>query len=240
MSAPRGLIESDDRPILFLTPIRIEGNPEIVKPHSQITHLQTTHVQTKADRTRVRILDSAAHEFALHGYEGTSLRRVADGAGLQLGSLYFHFSAKDDLLNAVLRNAVDVALERIDTALAELPEAATARDRLAAAVRAHLEALHEKRSRGVAVVRALSPGLSESTPEARRQARRYSAAWSGLIDHAQKDGCVDPALDGSAFRDLHRGDECHHRHRHAHRRRHRRVLCDDPGLVPRPTAVTNK
>lgn len=183
-----------------------------MKPHSQTTHIQTKHVQTKhiqtkhiqtkADRTRVRILDSAAHEFALHGYEGTSLRRVADGAGLQLGSLYFHFSAKDDLLNAVLRNAVDVALERIDTVLAELPEAATASDRLAAAVRAHLDALHEKRSRGVAVVRALSPGLSESTPEARKQARRYSAAWSGLIDHAQKDGCVDPALDGSAFRDL--------------------------------------
>jgi TetR/AcrR family transcriptional regulator, cholesterol catabolism regulator len=173
-----------------------------VKPHNQTKRIQTPVVQTKADRTRLRILDSAAHEFALHGYEGTSLRRVADGAGLQIGSLYFHFTAKDDMLNAVLRDAVDVALERIEVSLASLPETATGRDRLTAAVRAHLDALHEKRSRGVAVVRATSPGLSESTPEARRQARRYSAAWGELVEHAQTDGYVDPALDASAFRDL--------------------------------------
>jgi AcrR family transcriptional regulator len=42
---------------------------------------------TKAVRTRRRIVDAAAVEFAAYGYTATSLRRVAAASGLKLGSL---------------------------------------------------------------------------------------------------------------------------------------------------------
>ena len=41
---------------------------------------------------------------------GEALRRIAEGAGLQLGSLYFHFATKDELLTEVMRDAVDTTV----------------------------------------------------------------------------------------------------------------------------------
>ena len=52
-----------------------------------------------SDSGRDRILDEAATLFLRHGYEGTSLRQLADVVGMKAGSLYYHFSSKDDLLD---------------------------------------------------------------------------------------------------------------------------------------------
>jgi len=95
-------------------------------------------LDTKAVRTRQRILASAAREFAARGFDGTSLRQVAAGADLTLGSLYFHFATKADLVAEVLRDAVDFALARVDQAISELPSEAGTAEALSAAVRAHL------------------------------------------------------------------------------------------------------
>ncbi|MGA0837535.1 MAG: TetR family transcriptional regulator, partial [Ilumatobacteraceae bacterium] len=45
---------------------------------------------------RDRILDEAAALFLRHGYEGASLRQLADTVGMKAGSLYYHFASKDD------------------------------------------------------------------------------------------------------------------------------------------------
>ena len=44
---------------------------------------------------RARIMDEAATLFLRHGYEGTSLRQLADVVGMKAGSLYYHFASKD-------------------------------------------------------------------------------------------------------------------------------------------------
>jgi AcrR family transcriptional regulator len=114
--------------------------------------LNPTVVETKAARTRRRILAAAAAELTQHGYAATSLRRIAEAAGLQLGSLYFHFTTKDELLTEVMRDAVDTTLSRIAAALVALPATATPADRLTTAITVHLAALHESHDRGVAAI----------------------------------------------------------------------------------------
>lgn len=53
-------------------------------------------------KTREEILDLSAPLFALHGYEGVSMRDVAAAVGLTQAALYYHFSDKDQLyLDAV-------------------------------------------------------------------------------------------------------------------------------------------
>ncbi|QDP41491.1 TetR/AcrR family transcriptional regulator [Radiobacillus deserti] len=47
--------------------------------------------------TRTKILESAERTFAMYGYEGTSLDKVAENAGLTKGAVYWHFSSKSDL-----------------------------------------------------------------------------------------------------------------------------------------------
>ena len=66
---------------------------------------------TKGERTATRILDVAEDLFARHGYEGTSLRQIAEGAGLREPGLYNHFSSKQGLYEAVLYRALNPMAE---------------------------------------------------------------------------------------------------------------------------------
>ena len=47
--------------------------------------------------TREEILELSVPLFALHGYDGVSMRDVARAAGLTQAALYYHFSDKDQL-----------------------------------------------------------------------------------------------------------------------------------------------
>ncbi|HET6152608.1 MAG TPA: TetR family transcriptional regulator [Marmoricola sp.] len=157
---------------------------------------------TKADRTRRRILESAATVFAAQGYAGTSLRHVADGAGLQLGSLYFHFASKDALLGEVVTDAVQFAEDRVRAALEARGSGATGRDRLSAAIRAHLQALHERSERGAAVVRIVDLPRELAATGARRHVRRYAQSWSALVEAAQRDAGLPADADTVVVRNL--------------------------------------
>ena len=48
------------------------------------------------------ILDAAAEIFARKGYEGTTIRDIAEAVGMLAGSLYYYISTKEDLLFAVV------------------------------------------------------------------------------------------------------------------------------------------
>jgi AcrR family transcriptional regulator len=157
--------------------------------------------ETKAARTRRRILAAAAHELVEHGYAGASLRRVADGAGLQLGSLYFHFETKEQLMLEVLRDSIDFALDQLRTAV-DRAEPATTAARITAAITAHIDTLHASGDRGAAVANG-----PETFPPSLRalyaaQVRRYTRVWDELLTAAQRDGTVSPSLDRRALREL--------------------------------------
>jgi AcrR family transcriptional regulator len=62
---------------------------------------------TKGQRTATRILDAAEDLFARRGYDGCSLRQIAESAGIQEPGLYNHFSSKQALYEAVLHRALD-------------------------------------------------------------------------------------------------------------------------------------
>lgn len=57
---------------------------------------------SKSDRTRSAILESAYVLFTSQGYAATSMRQIAESAGLALGSLYNHFASKDEMFAAVV------------------------------------------------------------------------------------------------------------------------------------------
>lgn len=51
--------------------------------------------------TRERILDVALDLFTERGYDGTSLREIAEELGLTKAALYYHFESKEDILLAL-------------------------------------------------------------------------------------------------------------------------------------------
>lgn len=63
-----------------------------------------------ADR-RGQILQIAAKRFAEFGYEATTIRQIADDAQILSGSIYHHFDTKDEILDEIIRDAVDFLSE---------------------------------------------------------------------------------------------------------------------------------
>lgn len=55
---------------------------------------------SKGERTKQRILDAALELFRRDGYEATTMRTVAEKAGVALGNAYYYFASKDQLLEA--------------------------------------------------------------------------------------------------------------------------------------------
>jgi AcrR family transcriptional regulator len=53
---------------------------------------------------RERILEAAAKEFTAHGYDGASLNRILDEAGISKGAAYYYFDDKADLYATAVRH----------------------------------------------------------------------------------------------------------------------------------------
>jgi len=57
---------------------------------------------TKRDRTKERIIRTATRLIHTRGYKNTSLDDIFAESGVNKGSFYFHFSSKDELVNAAI------------------------------------------------------------------------------------------------------------------------------------------
>jgi AcrR family transcriptional regulator len=107
----------------------------------------------RADNRLAPLLDAAAAQFALKGYEAASIRDIVRAVGMLPGSLYYHFANKDELLVAVYAEGV----RRIGAAVtAAIERHADPWDRLEAACTVHLESLLD-RSAYAKVVIAVQP-----------------------------------------------------------------------------------
>ncbi|MEV7276463.1 TetR/AcrR family transcriptional regulator [Streptomyces sp. NPDC093111] len=64
------------------------------------------------------MLDIAAEVFAAQGYNATTVRRIADEAGMLAGSLYYHFDSKESMLDEILSTFLNELWDGYDTVLA--------------------------------------------------------------------------------------------------------------------------
>ncbi|MCW2651945.1 MAG: kstR2 11 [Mycobacterium sp.] len=61
---------------------------------------------------RDELLELAAAMFAERGLRATTVRDIADSAGILSGSLYHHFASKEEMVDEVLRGFLDWLFER--------------------------------------------------------------------------------------------------------------------------------
>jgi AcrR family transcriptional regulator len=54
----------------------------------------------KAEVTRAKIVDAALSLFTERGFEQTTMRLIADRAGVSVGNAYYYFRSKEDLMQA--------------------------------------------------------------------------------------------------------------------------------------------
>lgn len=78
--------------------------------------------QERSRATVEALLEAAAHVFERHGYAAGTTNRIAERAGVSIGSLYQYFPNKDAILVALVDEHVDEATAAIGPLLAELDE----------------------------------------------------------------------------------------------------------------------
>ncbi|MET9376484.1 TetR/AcrR family transcriptional regulator [Streptomyces sp. NPDC003035] len=73
---------------------------------------------TASPERRRELLDTAAEVFAAQGYNATTVRKIADAAGMLAGSLYYHFDSKESMLDEILSTFLTELWEGYDAVLA--------------------------------------------------------------------------------------------------------------------------
>lgn len=143
---------------------------------------------SRSDQSRDHILSAAAKLFRDQGFTATTLRQIAAAANIKAGSIYYHFSSKEEILDEVL----DVGLSRIFTtvkdAVAKCGPEADIEKRILAAMGAHLRTLLS-RSEFTSVNIRVYGQLPEATRERHHPKRRqYGLFWDDLFRQAIEDG----------------------------------------------------
>jgi AcrR family transcriptional regulator len=73
------------------------------------------------------ILDAALAVMAEHGYHGTSVRDIAERAGVSPAAHYHHFASKQQVLATIMERGIKALLERTHATLADAGDEPAAR-----------------------------------------------------------------------------------------------------------------
>lgn len=92
----------------------------------------------KGEQTRVQILETALTIFRERGYEETTMRAIAEAAGVSVGNAYYYFRSKEHLIQAFYERT---HLEHLEACREVLAREVGLRDRLLAVMRAKLDTI---------------------------------------------------------------------------------------------------
>lgn len=148
--------------------------------------------QALRDESRAKIITAALHLFGANGYERTTVRQIAEAAGVAQGLLYSHFVSKDELLRVIFQQSV----QHVFASFALAEEGDPSRSPIARIIIAAFAVLRENRdfwrlSYGVRMqqsgLAALGPELTDWTASIRttlEQALRHAGITQPKIEAA--------------------------------------------------------
>lgn len=142
---------------------------------------------------RDELLDLAATMFAERGLRATTVRDIADGAGILSGSLYHHFSSKEEMVDEVLRNFLDWLFGRYRQIVETEP---TPMERLKGLFMVSFEAI-ENRHAQVVIYQDEAKRLSSHErfgylDERNKEQRQM---WVDVLSQGVREDCFKPGLD---------------------------------------------
>ena len=109
-------------------------------------------------QVRERLLETALALFTRQGFDGVSMRQIAETAGVSKANIYHHFQSKEALYLGIMQSSA----ERLSTLVQNLAEGKGSFDhRLREFARAHLEHLFENASAVRLVLREAFSGDEE-------------------------------------------------------------------------------
>jgi AcrR family transcriptional regulator len=142
---------------------------------------------------RAELLAIAAGLFAERGLRATTVRDIADAAGILSGSLYHHFDSKESMVDEILRSFLDELFARYREIIArKLAPRAT----LEAVVVASFAAI-DRHNAAVAIYQAEARRLAEQPRFGyiRKRLTEFRRMWHEVLRAGIADGSFRPDLD---------------------------------------------
>jgi AcrR family transcriptional regulator len=143
---------------------------------------------------RDELLRIAARLFAERGFRNTTVRDIADAAGILSGSLYHHFDSKESMVDEILQTFQQELFASYDDVLAsDLP----ARQKIEAAVRLSFEAIDEHHHE-VAIFQNDADwlsGLGERFSYLAERNAQSRQVWLSLLNEGVSSGALKPDVD---------------------------------------------
>lgn len=94
----------------------------VIPPQANVGTRSSRKAKGEGHSRRAEILVAAERIFIEHGYEGATIRKIADEVGLSSTALYMHFAEKGEILQEICRVAFAQLLE-VNHRIAAEPEA---------------------------------------------------------------------------------------------------------------------
>ena len=145
-----------------------------------------TPVQRRSTATVERILEAAAQVFERHGYAAGTTNRIAEQAGVSIGTLYQYYPNKDAVLVALTERHLDDAVGILMPLLAELAAGPPLRQALDRALGAMLD-LHRQQP-------TLHRVLFEEAPHPAQIHERLEALFNAAVDTIAKYFATKPRV----------------------------------------------
>jgi TetR/AcrR family transcriptional regulator, cholesterol catabolism regulator len=149
-------------------------------------------VTTTKDR-RAELLDIAAELFAERGMRATTVRDIADAAGILSGSLYHHFDSKESMVDEILRDFLDGLFDDYQQIVAR---GLSPRDTMQAVVVASFEAI-DRHHAAVSIYQAEARHLIEQPRFGyiRDRLVEFRRLWHDVLSSGVEDGSFRADLD---------------------------------------------
>jgi TetR/AcrR family transcriptional regulator, cholesterol catabolism regulator len=142
---------------------------------------------------RDELLELAAVMFAERGLRATTVRDIADSAGILSGSLYHHFSSKEEMVDELLRGFLDWLFERYQQIVATEPNPL---ERLKGLFMASFEAIEDRHAQVVIYqdeAKRLSSHERFSYVDERNKEQRKM--WVDVLNQGIEEGYFRPDID---------------------------------------------
>jgi len=169
------------------------------KPNSATTPVNSSAKRTPRKRPLVTVTEEdrnrradlvrvSARLFREKGFDGTTVRDIADAVGMRSGSPFYHFKTKQDILAAVMEEGLVAGLAGTDRIVdSDMPP----REKFRALIRSHLETVLAEGHDFIPVLlyewRALSPELQARIIDLKD---RYDAKWQRVLTELKDAGLI--------------------------------------------------
>lgn len=140
-----------------------------------------SYPESKRDRTRLKIMASAAKVFDEKGFSEASVQDVADHAGIAKGTVYYYIDKKEDLLLLLMQFAKDHLFARIEK---NVRKQASASEKITLIIHNHLKIMKTVGS----VVPFLAQSMFVENSSTRKAMGNFRQSYLNLLESIIEEG----------------------------------------------------